>query len=145
MTDEQFTILPWSPLHGWAPPHEQPMEGLESIAACHFNVAGFVWPSDLAECERLGLRAILAPARRPRYMGEEWASLSDADLDRRVQEIAAAGGRSDSVLGYFVMDEPGASRFATLGKVVAAFRRHAPGKLAYINLYPNYATIGAPD
>jgi len=32
-----------------------------------------------------------------------------------------------------------------LGKAVAAVKKYAPGKLAYINLYPGYATIGAPD
>ncbi len=145
-TAGSFPILPWSPLHGWAPPYVYPQHGLASIADCYFNVAGFVWPQDLPECERLGLKAIMAPARRPRYMGQEWASLaaSPADLDARVREMVAAGS-SEAVLGYFVMDEPGATLFPTLGKVVAAFRRHAPDKLAYINLYPNYATIGAPD
>jgi hypothetical protein len=142
-----FPILPWSPLHGWAPPYVHPQQGLAGIADCHFNVAGFVWPEDLPECERLGLQAIVAPSRRPRYMGQEWSALAgapDAALDRRVREIVAAGSH-ETVLGYFVMDEPGATLFPTLGKVVAAFRRHAPDKLAYINLYPNYATIGAPD
>jgi hypothetical protein len=32
-----------------------------------------------------------------------------------------------------------------LGKAVAAVRKYAPGKLAYINLFPDYATLGAPD
>jgi hypothetical protein len=32
-----------------------------------------------------------------------------------------------------------------LGKAVAAVKKHAPGKLAYINLFPDYATLGAPD
>ena len=32
-----------------------------------------------------------------------------------------------------------------LAKAVAAVKKHAPGKLAHINLYPNYATLGAPD
>ncbi len=28
---------------------------------------------------------------------------------------------------------------------MAAVKKYAPGKLAYINLFPDYATIGAPD
>ena len=140
-----FSILPWSPLHGWEPPHTEPEHGLESIADCQFTFAGFVQPHDVPRCEALGLRAILAPPRRPRYMAEEWSSLSDRALDDRVRQTVRDGGDSPAVMGYFVMDEPSAARFPTLGKVVAAFRRHAPGKLAYINLYPNYATIGAPD
>jgi hypothetical protein len=31
--------------------------------------------------------------------------------------------------------------FGALAKAVAAVRKYAPGKLATINLYPNYATI----
>ena len=56
---------------------------------------------------------------------------------------ATAGNRT--VLGYFIMDEPGVTSFPMLGKIVAAVKKHAPGKLAYINLFPSYATVGAPD
>ncbi|HEV2126785.1 MAG TPA: hypothetical protein VGW38_28855 [Chloroflexota bacterium] len=140
-----FPILPWSALRGWEPPHQLPRHGLESIAACHFTVAGFVQPADLAECEHLGLKAIMAPPRRPRHMIAEWTSLDDNALDRRVREMVATTATSEAVLGYFVSDEPGAAAFPVLSRVVAAIRRHAPDKLAYINVYPNYATIGAPD
>lgn len=78
-------------------------------------------------------------------MAEEWSALSDQGIDRRVREMVQSAGKSTAVLGYFVMDEPGAALFPVLSKVVASLKRHAPGKLAYINLYPNYATIGAPD
>jgi hypothetical protein len=53
--------------------------------------------------------------------------------------------QSDAVLGYFICDEPGVQEFPALGKAVAAVKRFAPGKLAYINLFPNYATLGAPN
>ena len=39
---------------------------------------------------------------------------------------------------------PARRNLPILGKIVAAIRRHAPGKLAYINLLPSYATAGAP-
>src|SRR6185437_1874987 len=42
-------------------------------------------------------------------------------------------------------DEPGEPDFEALGKAVAAVKKLAPGKLAYINLFPDYATLGAPD
>jgi len=152
MTTEQrrfFPILPWSPLRGWEEPYQDPEHGLESIAACGFTLAGFVQPRDLAACARLGLNAIVAPPRRPRYMGEEWRSLAESGrLDERVRdwvtEVEATPG-AEAVMGYFVMDEPGASMFPVLGQVVEAFRRHAPDKLAYVNLYPNYATINTYD
>lgn len=42
--------------------------------------------------------------------------------------------------GYLVVDEPGAAAFAGLRKTVDAIRKARPGKLAYINLLPDYAT-----
>jgi hypothetical protein len=56
-----------------------------------------------------------------------------------------AAGPSPAVVGFFIMDEPSARDFPALGKAVAAVKKYAPGKLAYINLLPDYATIGATD
>jgi hypothetical protein len=42
--------------------------------------------------------------------------------------------------GYLLTDEPDASHFAELGRRVEAIRRARPGRLAYINLFPNYAS-----
>ena len=40
-----FPILPWDPYHGWNQPFiEYRQNGLESLAECHFNMAGFVLP-----------------------------------------------------------------------------------------------------
>ena len=144
-----FPILPWSALRGFEAPYQDARHGLESIAECGFTVAGFIQPRDLAACEALGLKAIVAPPRRPRYMGEEWSGLVErGELDERVRawvaEVEATPG-AEAVMGYFVMDEPGASMFQVLGRVVEALGRHAPEKMAYINLYPNYATINTFD
>ena len=114
-----FPILPWSPYHGWWKPFvEQRPNGLESIADCHFNMAGFVWPKDLRRCEKLGLGAILLPAAEdvisPGYR-REWRKLSDQEIERRVQQIVRAAGRSPAVKGYYIMDEPGVLDFPALG------------------------------
>jgi len=45
--------------------------------------------------------------------------------------------------GYGLADEPGAGAFPELRKTVDAARQARPGKLAYINLYPNYAPASA--
>lgn len=121
--------------------------GLSSIAECGFNVAGFVRTGDLPECERLGLGAIMFPAAAglsPRYH-REWRRLSDEEIDRRVKQIVEVSGDSAAIVGYFIADEPGANDFRALGRAVAAVKRHAPGKWAYINLFPNYATLGATN
>jgi len=42
--------------------------------------------------------------------------------------------------GYSIVDEPSASRFPELRKAVDSIRQSRPGKLSYINLFPNYAS-----
>jgi hypothetical protein len=44
--------------------------------------------------------------------------------------------------GYMLVDEPNASQFPDLRKKVDAIHEARPGKLAYINLFPNYANAG---
>jgi hypothetical protein len=127
-----FPILPWDK------PLRSAKNGMPSIAECNFTVAGFVRPEDLPQCEKLGLAAILAPSLN-------WKKLRDEDIDGRVKQMVEATASNPTVLGYFIMDEPGVTSFPMLGKIVAAVKKHAPGKLAYINLFPSYATVGAPD
>jgi hypothetical protein len=136
-----FPLLPWDQVHG-----QSPASGIDSIAACGFTLAGFVQPEDLPECERLGLKAIMAPPKiRSPFAKGGWQNLSGGDIDAYVRQMVESSKHSPAVIGYFIVDEPGALAFPALGKAVAAVRRHAPGKLAYINLFPGYATIGAPD
>ena len=45
--------------------------------------------------------------------------------------------------GYQLQDEPNAKDFPKLGARVAAIRKARPGKLAYINLFPEWVTLGA--
>jgi hypothetical protein len=141
-----FPILPWDPQHGWKTPYFDREQGLETIAECGFTMAGFVRAQDLPACERLGLRAIMFPdVESVPVWSREWHQLSDEEIESRVKTFIEQSGQSDAILGYYIIDEPNASHFPALGKAVAAVRKHAPGKLAYINLYPNYATVGAPD
>ena len=41
--------------------------------------------------------------------------------------------------GYHLKDEPGATSFPGIAKTVAAIRKARPGKLSYVNLFPNAA------
>jgi hypothetical protein len=144
-----FPILPWDPYHGWGQPLVEGRKlGLESIAQCSFNLAGFVLPKDLPLCQNLGLGAIMLttdPAFTNVQYIYAWKKLSDDEIDRRVRLMVRGAGSNPAVVGYFITDEPGVSDFPALGKAVAALKKYAPGKLAYINLFPDYATLGAPD
>jgi len=133
-----FPILSWDKVHDPSKPLRSAKNGIQSIAECNFTVAGFVRPEDLPQCEKLGLAAILAPS-------QNWKKLRDDEIDGRVKQMVEATAKSRTVLGYFIMDEPGVTSFPMLGKIVAAVKKYAPGKLVYINLFPSYATVGAPD
>jgi hypothetical protein len=144
-----FPIIPWDPLHGWdgkAVEHE--IDGLESIAECHFNFAGFVLSKDLPKCRKLGLAAILLPldnALLPPGYRKQWRELADVEIESRVKTLVKLAGSNPACKGFFIMDEPSAKDFPALEKAVAAVKKYALGKLAYINLFPDYATLGAPD
>ena len=116
------------------------------MAECNYTVGGFVKAGDLPEAGRLGLKVLVFPdVENAGSWSREWKKLSDGEIDARVKFLVGDTAGNDAVLGYYIMDEPGASWFPALGKAVAAVKKYAPGKLAYINLFPGYATIGAPD
>jgi catechol 2,3-dioxygenase-like lactoylglutathione lyase family enzyme len=98
----------------------------EEIAGAHFNlvIGGFAGgdPDKLAHqielCEKYDLR-LLAHVR-----GLEPGDLPDSPV----------------VWGYSLRDEPNASEFPDLRDKVDTVRALRPGKLGYINLFPNYAS-----
>lgn len=143
-SDDFFPILPWDGLFGWETKIKGFSDPLESIAECNFTVAGFVQPSQLPMCEKLGLKAIVAPTLEGQPW-KKWAEVPDEKIDALVKHWCEEAGSGSSIIGYFIVDEPGTPKFPKLAKAVAAVRKYAPGKLAYINLYPGYATIGNPD
>jgi hypothetical protein len=135
-----FPIMCWEHLPV-AAGFGEPKHGLASLVECGFTVAGFVQPEHLSECERLGLRAIVGREGKP----EPWEKMTDARIDETIRKRVEAAGKSPAVIGYFVTDEPGVQKFPALAKAVSAVHKYAPGKLAYVNLYPDYATLGAPN
>jgi hypothetical protein len=74
-----FPILCWGDIPKGKQSADSKKNGLESIAECNFNVAGFVNPEDLPACERLELTAIIRS-----YMVD---GLNDGQIDERVRKI----------------------------------------------------------
>ncbi len=143
--EDFFPIMPWDSLRGWGVQIEGYDDPLESVAECNFTIAGFVQPEQLPVCERLGLKAIISRPQMPGAGNKLWFGDSDAEIDAAIKAQVEKAGKSDAIMGYYIVDEPGAPAFPLLAKTVAAVRKYAPGKLSYINLFPGYATIGAPD
>ncbi len=133
-----FPALPWDWPENLSNVSLSHKFGLHSIAECNFNIAGFVKPEALPTCEKLGLAAIVVGPRK-----REWSKASDKEIELTVREMVEKTGGSKAVIGYYITDEPGASEFPALAKAVRALRKYAPGKIAYINLFPSFATSGA--
>ncbi len=140
-----FPIVTWDRQDAWRKLHPSPEPALQTAADCRFTVAGFVRPEDLVICEKLGLMAIVAPSEASDPWFRQWKTLSDEAIDQGIRKMVEKAGSSKAVLGYAIMDEPGTQAFPKLARAVAAVKKYAPGKLAHINLYPSYATLGAPD
>jgi hypothetical protein len=143
-----FPVLCWDPQHGWNNQHDVRLNGLESIRDCHFTLAGIVQPRDIKDCEALGLKAFAygdTDTVTMRQWNNLWddTTLTDKVIEEKIRKMVERYGDSEAIIGYFICDEPGASMFPRLAKAVECVRKYAPGKLAYINLFPDYATIGA--
>jgi Beta-galactosidase len=115
----------------WVPPQGRTnlTARYREIRDANFNLVigsgGAPVREQLRVCERFGLRALVDPGHNDRTSPD-----------------------GPACWGYLLADEPGAGAFAGLAGRVAAFRRLRPGRLAYINLFPNYATaeqLGTPD
>jgi len=118
-------------------------KGLQGMAESHLTVADAADPQNYSLCEKLGLSVIVSEG--PHLTGAEWLKLSDEEIDSYIKMMVKKAGHSKAIIGYYICDEPSALAFPALAKAVAAVKKYAPGKLAAINLYPNYATIWQMD
>jgi len=118
-------------------------KGLKGMADCNFTIADAADPQNYSLCEKLGLSVIVSEG--PHLTGKEWMKMSDEEIDAYIKNMIKKAGKSKSIIGYHICDEPSSLAFPQLAKAVAAVKKYAPGKLAAINLYPNYATIWELD
>lgn len=139
LAPEDFPILPWG-----GTPGDRAV--LEEIRACGFNLAGFVAPDDVPAVAEAGLKCIVSD--RSLHISEATSELSAEEVEQRVRAIAERFRDNPAVLGYYLRDEPSAVMFDVLGRFTRSLRQHAPRQLAYVNLFPIYATpqqLGTPD
>lgn len=67
------------------------------------------------------------------------ASLDDPAQKEKLDALIGRVRHHPALYSYFITDEPGAGKFAELGRLVAYLRTKDPSHLAYINLFPTYA------
>lgn len=139
LPDDFFPVYPWDWFPRAVPPHESLDTSLPGVAECGFNLAGFVKPSELSRCDALSLKAIVA------ISGADWQNMTAAQIDAKIKEAVEQSHGHESVIGYYLVDEPGAKAFPALAQAVASVKKYAPGKIAYINLFPRYATTDSVE
>lgn len=109
---------------------------LKKMRDCGITIAGFATPAMLNAVKAAGLKAIVSDAR---VSGYDWTRVDDAVARKNVASLVAQTGKNPAVYGYFLRDEPGADFFPGLAKAASLVRELAPGKLPYMNCFPNYA------
>jgi len=67
------------------------------------------------------------------------ASLDNSERREQLGALIARVSKHPALYAYYIVDEPDASQFPALGKLVAYLRERDPVHLAYINLFPTYA------
>jgi len=95
-----------------------------------------VWCSNEKELEvarRHGLRGLLTDGLLAP------AALDDPKRREQLDALIARVSRHPALYAYYLTDEPNASQFPALGRLVAYLRERDPAHLAYINLFPTYA------
>ncbi len=119
---KDFVIGLWN-----APERGDLDKAYNGIAQANFNLvvgtAATNAAGQLKLCEKYGLQALVS--------GSPTEPLAD----------------SPAFMGYMIADEPAASAFPDMGHRIDEVRKLKPGKLGYVNLFPNYApawTFGGP-
>jgi len=83
---------------------------------------------------RHGLRALLTnPLLTP-------ATLDDMAQRAKLDALIKRVRTNPALYAYFIVDEPSAAQFPVLGRLVSYLRERDPAHLAYINLFPTYAS-----
>ena len=131
MRADQFAIMAW----GWSP---EPAKTLADMKLCGINLAGMIEAQHLDLVQQAGMQAIVSDGAA--HVGDAEAELPAAEVKRRVAAAVAKAKGHPAAFGYYLRDEPSAKAFAGLGRWAAAYAEADPKALAYINLFPNYAS-----
>ncbi|MFK7693897.1 hypothetical protein [Paenibacillus sp. HJGM_3] len=137
-----YPIMMGGALHGHHGEYDRrPDGGLASMKELHCTLTNFVLPSDLPECRALGLRAIVRQDHRSWHSTREPEEFfSQDELDRRARELVdACRPYRDTVLAYYIFDEPSTQQFAYIREIIEAIRRYDPDTTCFVNLYPSHA------
>ena len=123
---DQVIVTFWSP-----PPATE--EALAAVAAQGYNLT-WTPESGLDMARKHGLKAMLTDSLLTP------ATLDSPEQRAKLDALIARVKKHPALASYFLTDEPSATAFPGLGKLVAYLRERDPAHYAYINLFPTYAS-----
>lgn len=126
----QFPILAWNP---------SPADpaSLALMKEAGLNVSGFCQIEDLDKVQAAGLACVVNYAPIGQMINRNQAT--DTEIQKAVADLKAKIGTHPAAFGVYLRDEPGVELMPVIGRIAAELRRAMPGKLPYVNLFPNYA------
>lgn len=124
------------PILAWNPSPTDP-ESLALMKEAGLNISGFCQIEDLDKVQAAGLACIVAYGPIGQMINRNQAT--DAEIRKAVADVKARIGTHPAAFGVYLRDEPGAALMPVIGRIAAELRRAMPGKLPYVNLFPNYA------
>jgi hypothetical protein len=135
---EQFPIGFWA----GPPPDHNTLETWQTVAEGAYTFVGprggFSVEDNLKMldlCEQAGVKVMVTDPR----IG--WSMTGREDWEETIGEIVADYGDHPALFGYYLQDEPNFQHFEGLGKMCSEFEARDPDHLAYINLFPTYASV----
>ena len=138
VSPREFALMAWG-----ATPSDSTQ--LNWMRQAGLNISGFCSPDQLDMVDAAGLTCFVSDPRANHY---PWKQMPSQQAVRKNLAALVRDVRNrPAALGFFLMDEPGASQMPGLGKVASLLREIAPSRWTYVNLLPNYTTssqLGLP-
>lgn len=103
-----------------------------TLRECGFNMA-FAWNEDTTCIPKIMTLSQEAGIK-------SFINCPQTRIASEIPILAQRYDRYEANAGYILWDEPNVSQFEKMGQLIKAVHESAPGKLAYVNLLPNYAT-----
>ncbi len=120
----------------WAGPSDFMPVNDKTAAQLRAGGWNLAWTRDVADLDlyhRYGLR-VMFQIDRP--------NIDDPAEAKKLDELIAKIKNHPAMYAYYIMDEPGAGFFPSLGKLAAFIRQRDPKHMPFINLLPSYASDG---
>lgn len=104
----------------------------EQMVECGFNVVWCRSEEELDLAHKHGLRGMFV-------LGGSRQKVDSSSGRKELEALIDRISKHPALYCYYIVDEPGAAEFPSLGKVVEFLREHDPSHMAHINLFPTYA------